>query len=81
MSLSGIFEKIKGMVIGHVHQSENNRPFMEVILDLTKKYNYPIIKTDYFGHFVNRFYTLPIGIIARINTEEKNFGLEEKVVF
>lgn len=79
--ISGILAKIKGMVIGYIHGQRNkdSKLLRETLLELTKKYNYPILKMNSFGHEVRRFVTFPIGIKARINTENKFFGWEEKI--
>lgn len=80
LHLSGVLAKISGMVIGHIHGSNKGRPFSKVILELTKKYDYPILKANFFGHFVKKFWTFPVGTHAQINTEKKTFELTEKPV-
>lgn len=81
LNISGILAKIKGMVIGHIHQQgKNNSKSLEKILkELTKKYNYPILKMDCFGHEVKKFTTFPVGIEAIIDTGKKFFGWKEKI--
>lgn len=75
---SGILEKIKGLVIGHIETNEKN--IDQILDDVLKKYNYPIIKVDYFGHGISEFLTIPNGVKAKISTQEKSFKLLEKVV-
>jgi len=75
LHLSGALKEISGMIIGHIHKTikSEGRPFKDTVLELTKNYNYPIIKTDDFGHFTKVFYTLPIGIKVQIDTSRKEF--------
>lgn len=81
LHISGILAKIKGMVIGHIHGQKNkaSRSLRETLLELTRKYNYPILKMDSFGHGVKKFITFPLGIKVKIDTERKFFGWEEKI--
>lgn len=75
---TGALGKISGMVIGHLHNLNSvDSAVEEILLEMTKDYYYPIIKTDNFGHETKRFLTLPIGIKAEIDTEEHSFILSE----
>ena len=84
--LSGNLEKISAMVIGNLSKcrdeknESNNRPIEEIVLELTKGYNFPIIKVPYFGHDTSDFYTLPIGAVAEIDTTRKEFKIIESPV-
>jgi len=81
----GFFDKISAMVIGHLSKCkdkkypEDNRPIKKILLETTKKYKFPIIKVDYFGHDIPDFYTFPIGIEASVDTGKKEFKLIETV--
>lgn len=77
LHLSGILGKISGMVIGHIVQTKQGdiRPYKDIIMELTKQYNYPIIKTNCFGHSVKRFFTFPIGRNSIIDTNCQLFQL------
>lgn len=81
LRLTGMFEKIKGMVIGHLSECidkkypEDNRSIEEIVLERTAGFNFPIISVEYFGHDIDNFYSLPIGENAIINTEEKEFSV------
>jgi muramoyltetrapeptide carboxypeptidase LdcA involved in peptidoglycan recycling len=74
------------MVVGNLSDcmdkkyKEDNRPIDEIILELTKEYNFPIIKVPYFGHDVSDFYVLPIGITSEINTKTNKFKITESPV-
>jgi len=84
--LSGNLKNISAMIIGNLANcidkkyKEDNRPINEIILELTKEYNFPIIKVPYFGHNVSNFYTFPIGISSEINTETNEFKMIESPV-
>lgn len=81
--LSGNLDKISGMVIGYLSECtdkkypQDNRPIEEIILDLTKEYDFPIIKANYFGHDIKNFYTFPIGIEATLDTNLKQLQILE----
>lgn len=84
--LSGNLDKISAMVIGHLSDCvdkkyiEDNRPIEEIVLELTKGYDFPIIKVPYFGHDTSDFYTFPIGAIAEIDTTRTEFKIIESPV-
>ena len=84
--LSGNLEKVSAMIIGNLSDcvdkkyKENNRPINEIILELTKDYDFPIIKVPYFGHGVSNFYTFPIGVTSEINTKTNEFKIIESPV-
>ena len=67
LRLAGAFEKISGMIVGHLSECvdkkypNDNRPIEEIILERTKGFDFPIMKVEYFGHDINDFYPLPIG--------------------
>ena len=50
----GVFGKIRGVIVGHVYSlqvSEKKMPQMEdILLKVTKEYNFPILKMNDFGH-------------------------------
>jgi len=84
--LSGNLDKISAMVIGYLSgcvdkkYKEDNRPIEDIVLELTKGYDFPIIKVPYFGHDTSDFYTLPIGATAEIDTARKEFKIIESPV-
>jgi len=81
LKLAGVLSKISGMVIGHLSgcrdkkYPRDNRSINDIILVITKKYKFPIIKVNYFGHDTNNFYPFPIGGQAQIDTDNKVFKL------
>lgn len=83
--LSKNLNNVSGMIIGHLSgcvdkvYKEDNRPIEEIILEVTKEYNFPIIKVPYFGHDVNNFYTFPIGVTAEIDTKNHKLIIKSPV--
>lgn len=69
----GIFDQIKGIVIGYNYDLQKNGetyPQMEdILLEYTKEYSFPIIKCNDFGHkIVNSF--IPIGVECKIDSDQ-----------
>lgn len=81
LKLTGAFEKIKGMVIGHLSDCtdkkypEDNRNIEDIVLERTAGFTFPIIKVEYFGHDVNRFYPFPMGADATLDTKNNTFSV------
>lgn len=69
MKQNGVFEKIKGLWIGN-YQHESNITLEQIVLDtLEEKYQFPIIKSNNFGHIETKT-VIPIGTKARIDTNQ-----------
>ena len=70
MKQNGVFDKISGLWIGN-YNHETGIPLEKIILDvLDGEYNFPIIKSDNFGHIENKI-VIPIGAKAKIDTSSK----------
>ena len=73
LRLRGVFDKIRGMVIGHLEhcltKGEHYKKFEKMIKEVTKKYDFPILKIEEFGHTLNNA-TIPIGVKARIDNNK-----------
>lgn len=86
LKLSGNLDMISAMVIGNLADcvdkkyKEDNRAIEEIVLDLTRAYDFPIIKVPYFGHDTPNFYTFPIGAPAKIDTSRSEFIITESPV-
>lgn len=86
LKLSGNLDKISAMVIGFLSDcvdkkyKEDNRSIEDIVLELTKGYDFPIIQVPYFGHDVSNFYVLPIGAKSEIDTARKEFRILESPV-
>jgi len=79
----GVFNKIKGIVIGYVIGfqdknwiKENNikTKYENIVLDITKGYNFPILKTNDFGHRSPNCY-LPIGAKVKLDATHKSIEI------
>lgn len=80
MKQNGIFDQIKGLWIGN-YEHESNISLEKIMLDvLEDEYNFPIIKSNNFGHTETKT-VIPIGTYARIDTsKEIKIELIEEVV-
>lgn len=69
MKQNGVFNKIKGLWIGN-YTHESGIKLEKIVNDVIgKDYNFPIIKSENFGHIENKT-VIPIGVEAEINTDE-----------
>jgi len=81
----GIFNKIKGMIIGYIYglqaKPKSAIQMEDVLSKVTKEYGYdfPIIKSDDFGHNCPNT-VLPIGVKARINADKKELEILSECV-
>lgn len=68
MKQNGVFDKIKGLWIGN-YEHESKIALEKIIMDvLGNKYNFPIIKSNNFGHIETKT-VIPIGTKAKIDTK------------
>ncbi|MCL4375573.1 LD-carboxypeptidase [Candidatus Marsarchaeota archaeon] len=86
MKMLGIFDEIKGMIVGRTNDLEyktddQDYPLDKIIIEATKGYDFPIISGMDFGHTTPMF-TIPYGITARIyaTESEQRFELMESAV-
>ncbi len=77
---NGVFDKIKGLWIGN-YEHESGITLEQIVLDtLEDNYNFPIIKSDNFGHGLLKT-VIPIGINSIIDTEaDQKIKLVEQAV-
>ena len=67
MKQNDVFEKIKGLWIGY-YEHESGIALEKIVMDvLEDEYNFPIIKSNNFGHCETKT-VIPIGTKARIDT-------------
>ena len=80
MKQNGVFDKIKGLWIGN-YEHESGISLEKIVTDtLENNYNFPIIKSNNFGH-IDKKTVVPIGTMAEINTDKKQkIKLVEKCV-
>lgn len=68
MKQNGVFDQIKGIWIGNY---DGSVALEKILLDVIgDKYDFPIIKSNNFGH-TERKTVIPVGGKARVNTSEK----------
>lgn len=80
MKQNGVFDKIKGLWIGN-YEHESNISLEKIVLDvLDNEYDFPIIKSNNFGHIDTKT-VIPIGTKVKIDTsKEIEIELIEKCV-
>ena len=81
MKQNGVFDKINGLWIGN-YEHESEIKLEKIVLDvLENKYNFPIIKSENFGHIAQK-QVIPVGVKAKIDTisDEKIILLEKCVM-
>lgn len=70
---NGVFENIKGLWLGN-YEHESGITLEQIVIDvLENEYEFPIIKSNNFGHGLLKT-VIPIGAKAKIDTNE-----EEKI--
>lgn len=74
----GVFDKIKGLWIGHYHGDTEDIKIEDIFMRHLKEYDFPIIKCDDFGHDCEKV-VIPIGAKVRLDADNcKVTILEEK---
>jgi len=79
----GVFDKIKGAVVGYVYSLQFSEkkltPMEDILLNVTKEYDFPILKMNDFGHECPNT-VLPIGAKARLDADNKELEILERCV-
>lgn len=65
----GVFDKIKGLWIGHYDADTENTKIEDIFMRHLKEFDFPIIKCDDFGHDCDKI-VIPIG--ARVKFDANN---------
>ena len=80
MKQNGVFDKIKGIWLGN-YTHESNIKMDDILLDvLDNEYNFPIIKSENFGH-IDKKIVIPVGVKACIDTtKDRKIILMEQCV-
>lgn len=83
LKLSGVFEKINGLVLGWFEdfssQGINRRPVRDILLEIISDYNFPILEIGDLGHNVEN-YVFPLGIKVTLDADNKLIIFDEKTV-
>jgi len=74
----GVFEKIKGLWIGY-YNHKSKIPYGEIVMNVVKDYDFPILKCDDFGHNTPNT-TIPIGTKIKLDATNKQVVLLDKYV-
>lgn len=74
----GVFEKIKGLWIGY-YNHKSKISYEEVVMNVLKDYDFPILKCDDFGHNTANT-TIPIGTRIKLDATNKQVVLLDKCV-
>ncbi|MEK7192631.1 MAG: LD-carboxypeptidase [Patescibacteria group bacterium] len=81
MKNAGILAQLGGMIIGHLDEvkdsfSDVKKDVLKTIVELCAEYDFPILKTNIFGHHITPNYSIPIGGIIRINKFTSELEIE-----
>ncbi len=78
LELSGVFKKIKGMIIGRPlgYSNEESDELKKIILARTKDYNFPILYGIDTGHS-DPIMTIPLGVKTIIDSAQNKFEIIE----
>jgi len=78
LKLSGVLQKIKGMIVGRPkgYTEEQNKKLQEIIKEQTKEFNYPILFNVDIGH-TDPIITVPLGVRIKLDSEKNVFSFEE----
>jgi muramoyltetrapeptide carboxypeptidase len=85
MEADGFFDNVKGMIIGKLVGCEEKDyigllpDLKEIVLDITKNYNFPIIADADFGHDITSM-PMPEGLLAQIDAANLSIELIESMV-
>ncbi len=83
LRLSGIFDKINGLVLGWFedfsNQGTSRRPARDILLEITSDYNFPILEIGDLGHNVEN-YVFPLGIKVTLDADNKLIIFDENTV-
>lgn len=81
LELSGVFCKIKGMIIGRPfgYSEKQEKELIEIINKRTKDYNFPILFGADIGH-TDPIITIPLGINTEIDSSKNSFRFLERGV-
>lgn len=70
MKQNGVFDKINGLWLGN-YEHESGISIEKIVLDVIgDKYDFPIIKSNNFGHIESKI-AIPIGVKAQIDTDKE----------
>lgn len=82
---TGFLSTLSGMVIGGLENCKDkkewgNRNPIDIIMEKTIDYNYPIIITEKFGHGKRENPIFPIGALCELSTYSKSLTIVESII-
>ena len=77
----GVFAEIRGLLFGrpYGYTAEEREQLHEVMLERTKRYDFPVVADMDFGH-TSPMFTLPVGCRAVIEADRERFEIVESAV-
>lgn len=78
----GVFDEIKGVIIGHIfddREKQHSIHMEDILLQVSKGYFFPILKTDDFGHNCPNT-VIPVGAKVSMDADDKIITLLESCV-
>jgi muramoyltetrapeptide carboxypeptidase len=81
MKQMGIFEKVRGVVVGHLASAPKEQEYQaeELLRKVTYESDFPILRTDDFGHQCPNT-VLPVGVRARLDANRAELEILETCV-
>ena len=82
---NGFFDNVTGMIIGKLVDCEEKEymgllsDLKEIVLDITRNYNFPVIANADFGHDITNM-PMPVGLLAQIDAKDVTIELIEPMV-
>lgn len=82
---AGVFAQISGLLLGNFYdcvdsfQTEWNKPLRDLVLSVTGAYQFPILKTEDFGHF-SHICPIPLGCEGQIDATAQTIDFLEPYV-
>jgi muramoyltetrapeptide carboxypeptidase len=75
---AGLFDQVRGVLLGYAREKDGYR-VEDVFLEVTAKYNFPIVKTDDFGHNCPNT-VLPVGVQCKLDPNTTTLEILESCV-
>jgi muramoyltetrapeptide carboxypeptidase len=85
LKLAGAFDQIAGLLLGKFYECVDaknphwNKPLKHLVTEVLGEYDFPILKTNDFGHF-SHMSPIPIGCRGRIDSSAKAIEILEPCV-